>query len=88
VQNGFFARLRYNQFTAADEKIPLSMVPVNRKPQHLVLSCYFGNPASKHGNFGLWKAKSPCRTRNSGVRFAQNPVQERLREPILLQNQG
>ena len=28
--------LRYSPFTAADEKIPLSMVRVNNKPQHLV----------------------------------------------------
>jgi len=27
---------RYSPFTAADEKIPLSMVHVNYKPQHLV----------------------------------------------------
>lgn len=28
--------IRYSPFTAADEKIPLSMVHVNNKPQHLV----------------------------------------------------
>jgi hypothetical protein len=29
---------RYNLFTAADEKIPLSVVHVNNKPQYLVFS--------------------------------------------------
>jgi hypothetical protein len=28
----------YNPFTAADEKIPLSLVSVKKKPQHLVFS--------------------------------------------------
>jgi hypothetical protein len=31
---------RYNLFNAADEKIPLSMVHVNKKPQHLVFSLH------------------------------------------------
>jgi hypothetical protein len=42
LDRGFlcFARLKrgqgYSLFTAADAKITLSMVPVNRKPQHIV----------------------------------------------------
>jgi hypothetical protein len=32
----FHAGEHYNPFTAADGKIPLSMVQVKRKPQHLV----------------------------------------------------
>ena len=47
---GFSAPLRvlhagrsgYSLLTAADEKIPLSMVHVNRKPQHLVFRYIFG----------------------------------------------
>ena len=35
------AELRYNPFTAADEKIPLSVVHVNNKPQYLVFCCTF-----------------------------------------------
>jgi hypothetical protein len=33
---GLRAEVRYNPFTAADEKIPLSMEQVNNKPLHLV----------------------------------------------------
>jgi hypothetical protein len=40
LSGGFSADFRYNPFTAADEKIPLSMVHVNIKPQHLVFSLH------------------------------------------------
>jgi hypothetical protein len=42
---------RYNPFTAADEKIPLSMVHVNTKPQYLVFSLRLPHPDSKYGRF-------------------------------------
>jgi hypothetical protein len=37
---GFSPVFSYNPFTAADEKIALSMVHVNSKPQHLVFSLH------------------------------------------------
>jgi hypothetical protein len=42
---------RYNPVTAADEKIPLSMVHVNSKPQYLVFSLCLPHPVSKYGQF-------------------------------------
>jgi hypothetical protein len=42
---------RYNPVTAADEKIPLSMVHVNSKPQYLVFSLCLPHPDSKYGRF-------------------------------------
>jgi hypothetical protein len=42
---------RYNPVTAADEKIPLSMVHVNSKPQYLVFSLCLPHPVSKYARF-------------------------------------
>jgi hypothetical protein len=41
------ARIRNNPFTAADEKIPLSVVDVNNKPQYLVFSLHSWNLVRK-----------------------------------------
>jgi hypothetical protein len=38
---------RYNPFKAADEKVPLSVVDVNIKPQHLVFCSRFGHQVCK-----------------------------------------
>jgi hypothetical protein len=46
---------RYNPFTAADEKIPLSVVHVNTKPQYLVFSSHLPHPVSKYGQFACGK---------------------------------
>jgi hypothetical protein len=42
---------RNNPLTAADEKIPLSMVHVNTKPQYLVFSLSLPHPDSKYAGF-------------------------------------
>ena len=52
---------RYNPVTAADEKIPLSMVHVNSKPQYLVFCLPLPHPDSKYAQFAcgeLTKAAS------------------------------
>jgi hypothetical protein len=49
----------YSLFTAADEKIALSVVPVNTKPQYLVFDVHFPHPASKHGDFCVESSKRP-----------------------------
>jgi hypothetical protein len=41
------AGFRYNPFTAADEKITLSVVHVNSKPQYLVFSLHSGTLVDK-----------------------------------------
>ncbi|MGA8731167.1 MAG: hypothetical protein WB608_20585 [Terracidiphilus sp.] len=74
---GFSAGLHYSPFTAAVEKIPLSVVHVNRKPQHLVFCSHLRALASKFGHSACGKLKRPYRTRVLGPRIAPNPVQTR-----------
>jgi len=57
-------------FTAADEKIPLSVVRVNKKPQHLVFSCHFAHLLSKHRHLPVESFKAPCAARVCTVRIA------------------
>jgi len=72
----------YSPFTAVDEKIPLSMVQVNSKPQYLVFSSHSqllladsGSGSQKIGQFCCGKRKQPCQTRLWQVEIASNPVQ-------------
>jgi len=62
--------LDYSPITAADEKIPLSLVRVNIKPQYLVLSFHFEHPASKLGFLPVESPKSPCLTRGLDIEIA------------------
>jgi hypothetical protein len=62
--------LRYSPFKAADEKIPLSMVRVNNKPQHLVFCWYFAHLLSKHRHLPVESCKRPCLARTRTVSFA------------------
>jgi hypothetical protein len=45
--------LVYSLFTAADEKITLSVVQVNNKPQHLVFCLHFVHSGSKYRDFAV-----------------------------------
>ncbi|MGB0063817.1 MAG: hypothetical protein WBP85_05170 [Terracidiphilus sp.] len=58
--------LRYSLITAADEKIPLSVVHVNNKPQYLVFSWYLEHPLSKHGCLTVETRKQPSPTQAAG----------------------
>jgi hypothetical protein len=69
------AAFRYNPFTAADEKVPLSVVQVNNKPQHLVFSLHSAHPFSKHGHLPVESSKQPLRTRNSCSKTAPKSMQ-------------
>jgi hypothetical protein len=53
----------YNPITAADEKIPLSVVRVNKKPQYLVFCLHSPHPPAKHGHSACGKLKYPCAMR-------------------------
>ena len=68
-------------FTAADEKIPLSVVRVNNKPQHLVFCCHFAHPLSKHRHLPVESFKQPCASRVCAVRFALKSGQRRGFKP-------
>jgi len=54
----------YNLFTAADEKVPLSVVPVNKKPQYLVFSNNSPYLVSKHGQLPVESSKAPRAARS------------------------
>jgi hypothetical protein len=73
---GLSAGVHYSSFTAAVEKIPLSMVHVNRKPQHLVFCSHSRSPLPKPGHSACGKLKRRCRTRVSGPCIAPIPVQD------------
>jgi len=60
----------YNPLTAADEKIPLSVVRVNNKPQHLVFCWHFAHLLSKHRHLPVESLKWPCLARCRAVCFA------------------
>jgi hypothetical protein len=78
------AGFRYNPFTAADEKVPLSVVQVNNKPQYLVFSLHSAHPLSKHGHLPVESSKEPSRTRISPVKIAPKSMQFHApREPFL-----
>jgi hypothetical protein len=57
-----FYRDLYNLFIAADEKIPLSVVQVNIKPQYLVFGWHSRHLFPKHGQLAVETAKPPCET--------------------------
>jgi hypothetical protein len=67
--------VRYNPFTAADEKIALSVVRVNNKPQYIVFYCRFRNLFSKQRHLPVESSKQPCAARASRLKFAPIPVQ-------------
>jgi hypothetical protein len=56
-------RLRYSLFTAADEKIALSVVRVNTKPQYLVFDVHFLHLASKHKDLRVESSQRSCAER-------------------------
>jgi hypothetical protein len=53
------SRFHYSLFTAADEKIPLSVVRVNTKPQYLVFGVHFLHTPSKHKVLRVESSKRP-----------------------------
>jgi len=71
----FHTDVRYKLFTAADEKIPLSVVVVKKKPQYLVFSLHSAYPLSKHGQLPCGKLKAPCGGRVSAGSYALKLMQ-------------
>jgi hypothetical protein len=67
VADGGYSRLfRYSSITAADEKIPLSVVHVNKKPQYLVFSGHSGHLVAKHWELPVESSKQPCAAQSWG----------------------
>jgi len=72
-----FAPAFFNSpFTAADENLPLSMVRVKNKPQHLVFCSHFPHQPFKHRHLPVETSNRPCPTRLSAVKFAPNSGQQ------------
>ena len=60
----WFAQVAFNTlFTAADENLPLSMVRVKNKPQHLVFWSHFVHQLSKPRTLPVETSIQPCRSR-------------------------
>lgn len=85
----------YCPFTTVDEKIPLSVVQVNSKPQHLVFSSHFqyqleeSSADSKNtANFAVESANSLARRGSERSKTAQNPVHSRLNSRCLSTKQA
>ena len=55
--DSFQAGFHYSSFTAADEKVPLSVAQVKHEPLYLVSSWLFREPKPKTLRFCLWKAR-------------------------------
>jgi hypothetical protein len=55
--------LRYSLFTAADEKIALSVVRVNTKPQYLVFGVHLLHTPPKHKYLRVETSKQPSAVR-------------------------
>jgi hypothetical protein len=72
---GLPAGVLYNLFTAADEKIALSVVRVNKKPQYLVFCCHSRHLLAKHRQLPVESSKRPCVARTSEVDSAPFSVQ-------------
>jgi len=79
---------RYSSFTAADEKIPLSMVRVNNKPQHLVFCSHFMHLFSKHCDLSVESFKSPCPARVLSVKLLRIRRQHPLSHYITAYSQA
>jgi len=68
-----FAPAFFNSpFTAADENLPLSMVRVKNKPQHLVFCSHFPHQPFKHRHLPVETSNRPCPARVCCARFASN----------------
>jgi hypothetical protein len=80
--------LGYNPFKAADEKIPLSMVRVKIKPQHLVFWSHSRHPIPKQGRLPVESSQKPHSRRVSRTRIAPNPDRMRLPDRFPFQTQG
>jgi hypothetical protein len=63
-----FAPVFFNSlFTAADENLPLSMVRVKNKPQHIVFCSHFLHQLFKHRHLPVETSIQPCPARLPAV---------------------
>jgi hypothetical protein len=74
--------VRTKPFRAADEKIPLSVVLVKKKPQYLVFCYHSGHLLAKQRQLPVESRKRPCGARIPAVRSAPNPVHTQVSRPV------
>jgi hypothetical protein len=76
-------RFGYNPFTAAVEKIALSMVHVNLKPQHLVFWSHTRHQSAKHRHLPVESSEHPRPARIFCFPTASKPVHSTVSRPTL-----
>ena len=76
---------RYSPMKAADEKIPLSVVDVNKKPQYIVFCWYSLNLISKCRHLPVESSKGPCLARVFAVDFAPESRQAEILAQLMFQ---
>jgi hypothetical protein len=74
-------RFGYNPFTAAVEKIALSMVHVNLKPQHLVFWSHTPHLPAKHRHLPVESSEHTGPARIFCPRIASKPVHSMVSRP-------
>jgi hypothetical protein len=74
----------FHQFvTAADAKIPLSVVQVKREPQYVVFSSPYGGPSSATPAVGCAKRESPPSNTGFGLEFSTiRPIKPRAQRAV------
>ena len=78
----FHTGFRTKPFRAADEKIPLSVVLVKKKPQYLVFCYHSGHLLAKQRQLPVESCKRPCGARITAACSASNPVQAQVSRPV------
>src|ERR1035437_4087761 len=79
-----------NPFKAADEKVPLSVVHVNKKPQHLSFCLRSRHQIAKQRHLPVESSKGPCETRVSSCQIcpktgaSSNPQLHQPQNPSLV----
>jgi hypothetical protein len=77
-----------NPFTAADEKIALSMVPVNNKPQYLVFCLHLQYPPHKWLNLPVESANRRSGSADGAHRLPQIQCRSGCKTSLSLQPQA
>jgi hypothetical protein len=81
LRRRFHAGKHYNPLTAADDKVTLSVVLVNKKPQYLVFCYHSAHPLPKQRQLPVESCKQPCGRRVCDLQIVPNPVHLQLFRP-------
>jgi hypothetical protein len=82
LRRRFHAGNHYNPLTAADDKVTLSVVLVNKKPQYLVFCYHSAHPLPKQRQLPVESSKQACGRRVCALQIAANLVHPQLCRPF------